>query len=243
MPAAIVTGGAVRLGRAFACHLAENGFDIALHYHSSTSAAEEALSKIHACGVRCQGYPCDFKNLQEVQGFMENAIADFPDISLLVNSAANFIQENVEHTSTQTLVDTFNINLLSPYLLMREYKSGVNRGMVINILDQRILKNIPSFAAYSVAKTGLAHLTRLAAVEWGKSVRVNGIAPGLILPPAGETGDYLKRNAKTIPTASHGSLSDLLKALDYLLNSPFVNGEVLFVDGGESKNPSFRSAL
>ena len=124
---------------------------------------------------------------------------------------------------------------------MREYKSRINKGMIVNILDQRILKNIPTFAAYSAAKTGLAHLTKLAAVEWGKTVRVNGIAPGLILPPAGENEEYLKRNTKMVPTASYGLLSDLLRSLDYLLESPFVNGEVLFVDGGESKNSLFRA--
>lgn len=238
MPAAIVTGGAVRLGRAFACHLAKNGFDIALHYHSSTTAAAEVVEEVRTCGVQCEGYACDFKNPQDVPRLMDKITADYKGVSLLVNSAANFIQENVEHTCAETLTDTLNINLLAPYLLMREYKIRINRGMVINILDQQILKNIPTFAAYSVSKAGLAHLTRLAAVEWGKSVRVNGIAPGLILPPTGENEDYLHRNARTIPTESHGTLDDLLKTLDYLIDSPFVNGEVIFVDGGESKNSS-----
>ncbi|MFQ5673605.1 MAG: SDR family oxidoreductase [Nitrospinales bacterium] len=239
MPAAIVTGGAVRLGRAFACHLAKSGFDIAIHYHASTAAAEEAMAEVRAHGVRCRGYPRDFKNPSGAQSLMETVTADFPDVVLLINSAANFVQEDIEHTKNATLVDTLNINLMTPYILMREYKRRVGRGMIVNILDQRILKNIPTFAAYSVSKAGLAHLTHLAALEWGHGVRVNGIAPGLILPPAGETDDYLARHAKTIPTGGHGSVDDVLKALDYLLDSPFVNGEILFVDGGESKGAGF----
>jgi pteridine reductase len=82
----------------------------------------------------------------------------------------------------------------------------------------------------------LEHATKLAAVEWGEAVRVNAIAPGLILPPAGCGQEYLDKNKKNVPTKTHGNVSDLTRALDYLIASPFVNGEVLFVDGGSSKS-------
>ena len=75
----------------------------------------------------------------------------------------------------------------------------------------------------------------MSALEWAETVRVNGIAPGLILPPAGSSDEYLVKNASNIPTKTHGSVSDILRGLDYLLDSPFVNGEILFIDGGESK--------
>ena len=166
---------------------------------------------------------------------MEQVVSEFSDIALLINCAANFIQENVEHTSTKTLVDTMALNLMSPYLLMRDYKQQVGQGMIVNILDERITKNIPTFAAYSVSKVALEHVTKLAAVEWGETVRVNAIAPGLILPPAGKGQDYLDRNKKNVPMKTHGNVSDLTRALDYLMTSPFVNGEILFVDGGSSK--------
>ena len=81
---------------------------------------------------------------------------------------------------------------------------------------------------------GLKHLTELAAVEWGETVRVNGIAPGLILPPQNGGPDYLEKAVKKVPTRSHGNMENLLRALDYLLENLFVNGETLFVDGGES---------
>lgn len=238
MPSAIVTGGAVRIGRAAAVHLAKRGFGIALHYHSSTDAVAEAIEEIRSLGVACRGYACDFTDLAASEKLIATVVADFADVELLVNSAANFIQENVEQTQTQTLADTFHINLLAPYLLMREYKKLVNRGSIVNILDERILRTVPTFAAYSITKVGLAHLTRMAAVEWGESVRVNGIAPGLILPPAGANEDYLKREAKHNPMKAHGLVTDILRGLDYLIDSPFVNGETLFIDGGQSKGPA-----
>jgi pteridine reductase len=232
MPTAIVTGGAIRIGRAMALHLAKKGFDIALLYHSSSTASEETIQEIRSSGVQCQGYSCDLRKLDE--SFIGEIFQDCENVELLVNSAANFIQENIEQTQFETLVDTLNLNLMAPYLLMREFKRRVNKGLIINILDERVEKTIPTFAAYSVSKVALKHLTELAAVEWGQTVRVNGIAPGLILPPQGGPPDYLEKAAKKVPTRTHGEMGNLLQALDYLMENQFVNGETLFVDGGSS---------
>ena len=234
MPTAIITGGAVRLGKALACHLADQGWHLALNYNSSDPA--EVIAHAQKAGVTCQTYPGNLTDLTFAEGLIGQVTADFSDVQLLINCAANFIQENVEHTSTQTLVDTMALNLMSPYLLMREYKKQVGQGMIVNILDERITKNIPTFAAYSVSKVALEHVTKLAAVEWGETVRVNAIAPGLILAPAGKGQDYLDRNKKNVPTKTHGDVADLTRALDYLITSPFVNGEILFVDGGSSQS-------
>ncbi len=238
MSTAIITGGGVRLGRAMALHLAKKGFDIALHHNASAKNAGETIAEIRALGVRCEPFPCDFTDLSAAENLIAEILAGFPNIDLLINSASNFIQEDIESTSTQSLEDTFHINLLTPYILMREYKKQVNRGMIVNILDERISRNVPTFAAYSVAKVGLSHLTHLASIEWGATVRINGIAPGLILPPAGYTEDYLERGKKLIPTLTHGTVDDICRGLDYLLESSFVNGETLFIDGGQSKGPA-----
>ena len=106
--------------------------------------------------------------------------------------------------------------------------------MIVNILDERVRKHISTFGSYSVSKVGLRHLTELAAVEWGQTVRVNGIAPGLILAPQGGAPDYLELAVKKVPTRTHGKMENLLQALDYLMENQFVNGDTLFVDGGES---------
>jgi pteridine reductase len=234
MSTAIITGGAVRLGKALACHLADQGWNLALSYNSSDPA--EVVAHAQKAGVTCKIYPGDLSDVAFAEGLVAKAVSEFSDITLLVNCAANFIQENVERTSTKTLVDTMTLNLMSPYLLMREYKKQVGQGMIVNILDERITKNIPTFAAYSVSKVALEHATKLAAVEWGETVRVNAIAPGLILPPAGHGQEYLDKNKKNVPTRTHGDVSDLTRALNYLIDSPFVNGEILFVDGGSSKD-------
>ena len=232
MPTAIMTGGAIRIGKAMALHLAGKGFNIALHYNQSNPS--EVIEEIKSHGVRCIEYSCDLTKIDEAEQLISRIIADFQDVELLINSAANFIQENLEKTQKETLTSTLYLNLMSPYLLMRDYKRSINKGMIINIIDERVRKHIPTFAAYSVSKVGLKYLTELAAVEWGETVRVNGIAPGLILPPQGGAPNYLEKAAKKIPTRNHGNMENLLQALDYLLENQFVNGDTLFVDGGES---------
>ena len=235
MPTALVTGGAVRLGRAIVLHLAERGYDIALHYATSNESAGKTAHEARELGVRCETYCADFTSLNEISLLMGRVLGDFSSLDILVNSAANFIQENLEETSDRGLLDTINVNLVAPFTLMREFKRRVTSGLIINILDERILRRVSTFGAYSVSKSALAHLTELSAVEWGETVRVNAIAPGLILPPAGSSNEYLAKSAPNIPTKTHGYILDILRGFDYLIDSPFVNGEILFIDGGQSK--------
>ena len=235
MPTALVTGGAIRLGRSVALHLAGRGYNIALQYCSSRESAEQTAKEARNFDVQCKTYCADFTDFNSAPLLMGQVLADFNSMDLLVNSAANFIQKKIEETSNSELLDTINMNLIAPFILMREFKKKVNNGLIINILDERILRRVSTFGAYSVSKSALAHLTELSAVSWGETVRVNGIAPGLILPPAGSSGEYLLEKAPNIPTKTHGNASDILSGVDYLLDSPFVNGEILFIDGGESK--------
>ena len=232
MPTAIVTGAAIRIGKAMALHLATKGFNIALHYHQSEPST--VIKEINSQGVSCRGYPSDLSILDEAEQFIAKVLSDFDDVELLINSAANFIQENLEETRMETLIDTLHLNLMSPFLLMRDFKRSVNKGMIVNILDERVRKHISTFGSYSVSRVGLKHLTELAAVEWGQTVRVNGIAPGLILPPQGGAPDYLELAVKKVPTRTHGKMENLLQALDYLMENQFVNGDTLFVDGAAS---------
>ena len=112
MSTAIITGGAVRIGKALACHLADQGWNLALSYNSSDPA--EVVAHAQKAGVTCKTYPGDLSNTAFAEGLIGQVLSDFSDVQLLVNSAANFIQENVEQTSTQTLIDTMALNLMSP---------------------------------------------------------------------------------------------------------------------------------
>ena len=130
MPTAIITGGGVRLGKAMALHLAKKGYTIALHHNASSKNAEQTIAEIRELGVSCEPFPCDFTDLSATENLIKTITTKFSDIEILINCAANFIQEDIENTSTQSLEDTFHINLLTPFILMREYKSIMLLGQV-----------------------------------------------------------------------------------------------------------------
>ncbi|MFQ5559528.1 MAG: SDR family oxidoreductase [Nitrospinota bacterium] len=236
MAAALVTGGALRLGRAIATGLARQGFDIALHYNRSTNAADETVAAIKKLGVQCTGFSCDFNKLSCLPDFLKTVKTTHEDLELLINSASLFLPENIENTPDDILVKTMNINLMTPFVLMREFKKRVSKGQIINITDQRILRHGHSYSAYAVSKAALSHLTVLGAVEFGPEVRVNAIAPGLILPDVNKNDvEFFKKRAKSIPLRKNGSTDAILLGVEYLLKNDFVTGETLFIDGGESK--------
>ena len=243
MPAAIVTGGAVRIGRALALHLARNGWDIALHYRASGNSAQSAVEEIRGLGRLCKSFQCDFSEIRTVEKFIDQILDAFSDVRLLINSASVFINQTIENSEIDTLADALSINLMAPYLLMRDYKKKVGKGMIVNILDERILRNLPGFSAYSVSKAGLAHLTELAALEWGRSLRVNAIAPGpfptwMLSTGVGGGGDVDKTDwdavGRSNPRGRVGTPEDIAGLAIFLSSkaSGFTVGEVITCDGG-----------
>ena len=236
MSKAIITGGGVRLGREMALHLAESGWDILLHYNTSSRAAETVKEEIEKKGRTCALFRQDLLKTDQIPAFLAEVVSGFPDVELLINSASIFPEATIQDTDIETLDSIFRINLMAPFLLMKEYRRQVNRGQIINILDQRISKNLSAHAAYTLSKSPNSHLTKIGAVEFGPEIRVNAIAPGMILPPSGRDMSSLQKQSQLIPARRVGSVSALLKALDYLLEADFVTGDTLFIDGGESKS-------
>lgn len=233
--AALVTGGATRVGRFFALHLARRGYDIALHYHHSAAAAEETAATIRHQGRDCETFACDFRT-GDVEGLIERVIARFPALALLVNSASTYAPGDIRETAREQLETQFGVNLFAPFLLTRAFGRRVDAGEIINIVDNKIAFEQHAYAAYLLAKKSLAELTRMAAIELAPAIRVNAIAPGVILPAAQRTSDYLAWRYAGIPLARQGEVEELGQALDYLLDNRFATGQVLFVDGGESVN-------
>ena len=121
----------------------------------------------------------------------------------------------------------------APFILSSEFYRICKKGQIINFLDTNIVKNKTSHVAYLLTKKNLADLTKLAAIEFAPDIRVNGIAPGLILPPKKETTEYLDRMAKNIPLKRRGGESYITRSIKFLLENDFLTGQFLFNDGGE----------
>lgn len=231
---ALITGGAKRLGREFALFLADQGYNIALHYNSSKDEAESVASEIRLKDRKCRIYQADFATRDGSSRLIEKVAVDFGEIDLLLNSASVMQRATLKDTDGQLFDLMMNVNFRTPYFLTRDLANRENSAHVINILDTRIVKNQFVFSAYLLSKKMLAEFTKMAALELSPNIRVNGIAPGLILPADTESTEYLAKLINKNPQKRTGLSENLLLAIKYLIQNHFVTGEILFVDGGES---------
>jgi NAD(P)-dependent dehydrogenase (short-subunit alcohol dehydrogenase family) len=231
---ALVTGGAIRLGKAFALSLARAGYNIALHYHRSADAAIATQQEIQALGVECARFPFDLLAEPDMGGLIEKAIARFPDLNVLVNSASVYDAAPILDTDPALFEKQFKANFQAPFFLTQAFAKLTAGGCVVNIIDNKVAFNQFQYAAYLLSKKALADFTQLAAVELAPAVRVNGIAPGVTLPADTRTSDYINWRIQGIPLQRQGTPDNLCQALHYILANDFVNGQILMVDGGES---------
>ncbi|GIX30560.1 MAG: short chain dehydrogenase [Porticoccaceae bacterium] len=232
-PAALVTGGAIRVGRHFCETLARLGYDVAVHYHRSAEAAQETVASLRALGVEAHGFAHDLAG-PDPAALVDRVVEVFPRLCVLVNCASTYRAASVAETDYGLLEGEFRVNFFAPFLLTGAFARRVERGNVVNILDNKIAFNQYQYAAYLSAKKALAELTRMAAMEFAPRIRVNGIAPGVVLPGSNRSADYIAWRVEGIPLKRQGKLTELGRALAYLLENEFVTGQILFVDGGES---------
>ena len=232
--AALITGGAKRVAKIICLELAEAGYDIALHYNTSKSDAETVQHQIQKIGRRCEIFSCDLLNEFQTSRLVGQAFKKFLNLNVLVNSASIFEKSTLLEGDVASLEKHWAIHVKAPFILSSAFaKLKPSHGHIINILDTNVVKNKTSHVSYLISKKALWELTKISAVELGPNVRVNGVAPGLILPPADEKTDYLDRMAKNIPLKKKGDPSQIAQSVKFLIEHPYITGQIIFVDGGE----------
>jgi pteridine reductase len=237
---ALVTGAGHRLGAAIATELARRGCDLVVHYGRSRQAAEstaEALRQDH--GVRIWTAQADLAQPEEIRALFAG-VGDQPGrLDLLVNSAASFDTAPLAEFDSARWDRVQAVNLRAPHLCILHalplFAAGADDPAVVNVADLSGVYPWREFAAHGVAKAGLLHLTRCAALELAPAVRVNAVVPGAILPPPGERVESESWLAvgNRLPLGRPGEPRDVGEAVAYLAAARFVTGEILFVDGGE----------
>jgi NAD(P)-dependent dehydrogenase (short-subunit alcohol dehydrogenase family) len=233
---ALITGAAKRIGKALTEHLARQGWNIAIHYHSSESEAIQFQNQLSI------EYPdqkfvllrADLNQVEEVESLLPKAIDALGNLGLLINCASVFKPSALKNTSSDFFDEQMNVNLRAPFILTRSFAQQIKHGGIINFVDTRIVNNQSKFAAYSISKKALWEMTKMAALEFGPQIRVNAIAPGLTLPPEEKGEDYLWELAQNIAMKRPGGLDPILKSLDYILENEYLTGQLLFCDGGEN---------
>ena len=232
--AALITGGARRIGKHIVEKLARMGYNIALHYNSSFDSAIKIQFNIKKLGVDCELFQCDLSKENEILSLIASVKNKFNRLNLLINNASIFNKAKLFETEMDLFNKTFSINFKAPYILSRDFARLVDNGNIINIIDTKITKNNFMYSAYSLSKKCLADFTLMSAKELAPKIRVNGICPGLILGPKQKSKEYLMDDIiKNIPLKRKGELSDITEALSFLINNNYITGQIIYIDGGQ----------
>ena len=237
---ALVTGGAVRVGRALSLTLADMGLDVVVHYRSSAGPAEETAGECRSRGVRAAIVAGDLGSAAECRRVVAEAEAAIGGIDVLVNSAANFVAADFADTTEGDLDRALAVNLKGPFFCAQAVAPGMAArgfGRIVNMADVAGLEPWPRFTAHSVAKAGVVMLTRSLAQALAPAVTVNAIAPGTVLMPDGATDAATRRSREKAVLQRVGSPDDVAGALRYLLEADYVTGHTLVVDGGRLVRP------
>ena len=232
--AALVTGGGVRVGREIVTALGRAGYDVAVHFHSSASAAAETVAKVQTAGGRAASFRADLRDPAQIDAMVEEAAAFLGRLDLLVCSAATFRREPPDGLSATEWDDVFDLNARAPYLCVRASLPYLGAdASIVNVADVAGLESWPGYVTYAASKAALISLTRGLASALAPNVRVNAVAPGPVLPT--EDADEAEREALdelTLPGLK-GTASDVASAVLYLADASYVTGQVLRVDGGQ----------
>jgi len=229
---ALVTGGARRIGRATSLALAGRGANVVVHYNRSVGDAAELVDELTALNVRAAGVQADLGDPQSVATLIARATEAVGPLDILVNNASVFDPTALRDPSPELLDRNVQINAAAPIRLTKDFASLDRGGSVTNMLDATLIGD-KTHSAYHESKQMLLDDTERSAVALAPRVRVNAVAPGLILPAPGQDPTEFEALAATNPLSRIGRVEDVVAATLFLITTDFVTGQILFVDGGK----------
>jgi NAD(P)-dependent dehydrogenase (short-subunit alcohol dehydrogenase family) len=233
---ALVTGGAIRVGKAIALGLADAGADIVLNYHSSATAALETAAEVVTRGRQALPVQADVTQGKHVQALVSAAIARFGRLDVLVNSASVWQRTPWSRLDEVAWDQSLDVDLKGAFLCSRaaaDHLAANGDGAIVNIVDLSAFAPFPNMLAHSVAKAGLLNMTYALAMELAPAVRVNAVAPGPVLPPPDFDEDLRAATARRTLLGRWGTPQDVAQAVVFLARAAYITGVVLPVDGGE----------
>jgi len=241
-PLAIVTGGAHRLGRAFALTLAYQGYAVLIHYHSAAEQLAKTVTEIKSFGVPAFSMQADLTIAEHnvalfelVDSLLSKPGTFLSHLSVLVNSAAVMPRGDAQTLSVADWDAALDLNLRAPFLCAQQASLRMKRGgLIVNVSDIGASKAWSRFPSYTVSKAALESLTKVLARSFAPSVRVNAIAPGLVLPSENVSGEEWNRLVQRLPLKRTATTEEIASALEFLLKNEYITGQTIVVDGGYS---------
>jgi pteridine reductase len=236
----LITGAAHRIGRGLALGLAEKAGTIVIHYSSSQADAEQLSREIKNTGIKSYTIAADLSSPVQCEGLLKQAQDSAGPIDVLINNASIFEEGRLGEITIDDINRNIMINAYAPLLLSRSFVE-LNKGrktatlpVIINMLDARITDYDRQHTAYHIAKRTLFTLTKMMTLEFAPAVRVNAVAPGLVLPPRGKDQSYIEQLKSSNLLNAVGTVEQIVDAVRFLIDNEFVTGQVIFVDGGRN---------
>ncbi|HON92347.1 MAG: SDR family oxidoreductase [Phycisphaerae bacterium] len=229
---ALVTGAARRLGKAMVLALAAQGVGVVVHHNRSGGEAAVLCDQIRRKGGAAWPLQGDLADKEQVTRLFCEAVALGGPIDILINNASFYERDTLWEATEESILLNLRVHAIAPLMLAREMAGQGRTGHIVNLLDTRVTVYDKEHASYHISKRVLLTLTRMMALELAPRIAVNAIAPGLILPPAGEDESYLQRLAHANPLNRYGAPQDIVEAMLFLVRSRFLTGQILYIDGG-----------
>ncbi|MEM1390779.1 MAG: SDR family oxidoreductase [Pseudomonadota bacterium] len=234
---ALVTGAGARLGKAMALALGEDGWSVAVHYRGSKAGAEETVSRIKKAGGMAELVQADLA-IEEQAATLQRAAHEAlgGPLTLLVNSASTFDDDSALEHTRENWDDHFDPNLRAPVVLSQHFARALPedmRGLIVNMIDMRVLKLNPQFFTYTLSKAALWTATKTMAQAFAPNIRVNAIGPGPTLENVHQkVGEFASEAGATL-TGEGSNPDEIVKALRYLISAESVTGQMICSDGGQ----------
>jgi len=232
---ALVTGGAVRVGRAIALTLAGAGADVAIGYRRSTAEARSTLGELRAAGARAVAIAADIGDPAEARRLVAEAVKRLGRLDILVNNAAIFLRTPFATTTPAQFDRIIAVNLRGAFFCAQAAARSMRRrgGRIINVADVGATRAWPGYIPYGISKAGIVMLTKGLAAALAPAIQVNAVGPGVVLLPDGFPREPGRRLVARIPMGRYGRPSDVAETVRFFATCPeFITGQVLFVDGG-----------
>ncbi|MDC3401645.1 SDR family oxidoreductase [Alphaproteobacteria bacterium] len=232
---AFITGASKRIGRALALGLANQGWNIAIHYSSSEQDAKSLAEEIGQIGPRCCLIQADLNNAERVEALIGEACEELGPLHALINNASGFERDTIEEFSIDSWDSHLNTNLRAPAILIRDFLKQAAKGAnIINIIDQRVWRLTPDFMSYTLSKTALWSLTQTTAQAVApRGIRCNAIGPGPTLPNPRQERSEFDKQASLVPLGHGATPDDILQAVLYIFSASAMTGQMIALDGGQ----------
>lgn len=234
---ALITGAALRIGRAIALAMAAEGWSVAIHHNRSTEAAQSLADKITAAGGRAATVGADLSDPGDVENLLPAANEVLGPVTALINNASLFERDEIGEVTVEGWDRQLAVNLRAPFFLSQAFAGQLPEGTagnIVNLIDMRVWRLTPHFVSYTVAKSGLWTLTRTLAMALApRGIRVNAIGPGPVLANERQTAEQFDEQWRSTPLGRGAHPDEIAAGVRYILSAKAMTGQMIALDGGQ----------